>query len=289
MGLFTHEFLYNRSAFNVFRAAYTFVQNSYYIKQPLWDSVAREFSVAGLILPLVCAKLDLCWDPEVRCTDASTTGWGSCYAYPPTHLIQSIGEWDERWRFKRLPPEEWKPRRRAFTSIQSMDCVTDPRTLGNQMHVIDVDGVSVPIPSELEIDYRKGFPEVCQDDWKWTESTSGWFEFHESISVKEARAAVWDLERTLRNPNKHKRKLFRFVDNFGVSLAFMKGRATSFGLLSLARRLGALKLACGVVCNYRWIPSEVNHSDAASRRYEHLHLARSSREICRRQMPGRDS
>ena len=145
------------------------------------------------------------------------------------------------------------------------------------MHLIDLDCVSVPIPSELEIDYRKGFPEVSQDDWRWTESASGWFEFHESISVKEARAAVWDLERTLRNPNEHKRKLFRFVDNFGVSLAFMKGRATSFGLLSLARRLGALKLACGVVCNYRWIPSEVNHSDAASRRYEHLHLAQAQR------------
>ena len=277
LGLFTHEFLYNRSAFSVFRAAYTFVQKSYYVKQPLWDSVAREFLVAGFLLPLVTAKLDLVWDPEVRCSDASTTGWGASTATPPYSEIQRTGVWDERWRFVRLPPEEWRPRRRAFTAVQSLDCVEDPRTLGNQMHVFDVDGLQVPVPSELEIGFRKGFPETQQKHWRWRTSTSGWFEYHESISVKEARAAVWDLERTLRDPRKHNKKHLRFVDNFGVSLAFMKGRATSFGLLSLTRRLGALKLACGVVCNYRWIPSEDNHSDEASRLYEHKHLAQASR------------
>ena len=42
VGLLTHEFLYHRSAFSIFRAAYTFIQDSFHTRQPLWASVARE-------------------------------------------------------------------------------------------------------------------------------------------------------------------------------------------------------------------------------------------------------
>lgn len=57
----------------------------------------------------------------------------------------------------------------------------------------------------------------------------------------------------------------------------MKGRASAYGLLALTRRLGALKLACGVIVNFRWIPSEDNHSDERSRIYSGWHCAQASR------------
>jgi len=99
----------------------------------------------------------------------------------------------------------------------------------------------MPIGSDDTFMSREGFPEV--PDWSWKVDRFGMFRFKEHITAKEARAAVNDLEYSLRDPNKHHKRLLRLVDNFGVSLAFTKMRASFLGLLTLIRRLGALRLA----------------------------------------------
>ena len=57
-------------------------------------------------------------------TDASPDGFGACESLMPKALVRSMGRWNERWRFRRLPPDEWRPRQRAagcpFTDIASL-------------------------------------------------------------------------------------------------------------------------------------------------------------------------
>ena len=42
------------------------------------------------------------------------------------------GDWEVRWRYRRLPPSDWKPRKRAVQCGEVIDVVSDPRALGNQ-------------------------------------------------------------------------------------------------------------------------------------------------------------
>lgn len=117
LGIFTHEFMYNRSGFSVFRAAYTFVQDSYYTKQHLWDSVAREFMVAGYILLLIGAKLNLDWSTEVRCSDASTAGWGSSFVSPLIMKFKKMGSGRNVGDFEGYPLLNGVPDTTASVSV----------------------------------------------------------------------------------------------------------------------------------------------------------------------------
>jgi len=217
------------------------------------------------------------WDSEIRCTDASPAGWGSCSATLPIPEIVKIGEWEERWRYRRLPPSEWAPRRRALQQNVDFDVLTDPRTLGPEMHSTQFDEIMVPFGDDELFTVREGFPEVpISKSWNWEVDRFGMFKYDEHITMKEARTAVWDLEHSLRDPSKHGKHVLRLVDNFGVALALTKMRARSFGLLNLTRRIGALRLATAVVPHYRWVPSELNPSDEPSRRFDHCNLERAA-------------
>ena len=58
------------------------------------------------------------------------------------------------------------------------------------------------------------------------------------------------------------------ADNLSVVLVFERSRARDFKLLSLVRRESAWALARGLRLRFRWIPSELNNSDKASRKFE---------------------
>eukprot|EP00974_Lingulodinium_polyedra_P100371 9722201-Lingulodinium_polyedra.AAC.1 len=60
------------------------------------------------------------------------------------------------------------------------------------------------------------------------------------------------------------RQLF-LLDNMSLALAFERSRTSRFGLLAIMRRFNAYALAKNTRCYYRWIPSELNSSDAPSR------------------------
>ena len=278
LGHFTHESLYARGALSVFRAAYTFIRDSYHTRQFLWPSVRREMLVAAGLMPLLVAHLDLPWSPFVHTTDACMSGWGSCKGWVGAEVAKNHGQWSERWRFRRLTPEEWCPRRRALPDPSLHDLYTDPRTLGDQsvvyQHYFGIEDADLqegaePSPSHLDWRMHEGFPEVGDvSSWGWRVTSSGKFHFAESIGVKEARAVVYDLESQLRDPKQHRFKHLRLIDNFGDSLCLARGRASDYALLQLCRRYGALLLATGAIVSLRWVPSENNPADAPSRRYE---------------------
>ena len=79
------------------------------------------------IIPLLVTDLAKPWADEVMCSDSSTEGLGVCVRLGDAEEISTIGSWQERWRFRRLDPSEWKPRCRALDELAE---ITDPRTVG---------------------------------------------------------------------------------------------------------------------------------------------------------------
>ncbi|CAL1160112.1 unnamed protein product, partial [Cladocopium goreaui] len=52
-------------------------------------------------------------------------GYGICERQLGCEAVGQLGRWNERWRFRRLPPEEWAPRRRAM----GLDPIADVETV----------------------------------------------------------------------------------------------------------------------------------------------------------------
>ena len=260
-----------REALSVPRALYTFIRDSYYSPQPLWHSCLHEAAIICGVLPLLQADLGAGWCSEAVATDASPSGWGECTAELGSCVVKSIARWDERWRYRRLSPEEWAPRRRAMGHADGSHLLTDPRTLGS----IDDPRKSLTLgPSELSWIEREGFPEVPDELFKqpfedtWTTRRFGKFKFDEHIGIKESRVAVWSVIHRANNIDNHRKHHLHFVDNFGVALSHSRGRAHSFGYLQQNRKLAAIFLATGYKAHWRWIPSESNPSDGPSRAFE---------------------
>ena len=110
----------SRPALSILRHAYDFVKDSYAVRQRLWASVAEEFSVIGGLLPLVVADMRLPWHPEIIATDACESGFGETRRPASRGLTKETGRFDERWRYRLLPPDQWAPRRRALAGLDPL-------------------------------------------------------------------------------------------------------------------------------------------------------------------------
>eukprot|EP00438_Fugacium_kawagutii_P017034 Skav221329 [mRNA] locus=scaffold1437:52275:55350:- [translate_table: standard] len=169
----------------------------------------------------------------------------------------STVRWIERWRFKRLPAEQWKPRERSA----GWDVLGDVRTVQGSM-AGDDDDILNYIPND-------DFPEIPDELTKpqlWRTVKMGkWQHTHERITLKEGRAFLIALRRLSRS-REHRRKRHLFlVDNLSLCFAIAKGRSHSFELLRVLQKAAALSLACGLTIRPRWIRSEVNVADGPSR------------------------
>ena len=76
---------------------------------------------------------------------------------------------------------------------------------------------------------------------------------------------LFGLTRRVRVSSGHLSRHVFFCDNMSVALCLEKGRCADPRLLYLCRRWAALLLATGSRSRVRWIASEFNPSDAASR------------------------
>ncbi|CAK0801915.1 unnamed protein product, partial [Prorocentrum cordatum] len=107
----------------------------------------------------------------------------------------------------------------------------------------------------------------------------GWNErwrFEEPIGNKEGRAVTKGMRLEIRGRYQHHQRHLVLIDNFGVALCFSRGRAASFGLLQLVRRLAAPSIATGSRVAPRWVPSECNPADEPPRLFEGLKEARAA-------------
>ena len=85
---------------SVLRACYDFVRKDFKVAEPLWGSVTRELRTFKGLLILLEKRMDQQWSTDVWASDACETGHASVRGESPLETVQSVGAWQERWRFK---------------------------------------------------------------------------------------------------------------------------------------------------------------------------------------------
>lgn len=170
--------------------------------------------------------------------------------------VQSIGRWQEKWRFRHLDPSEWRPRQRA----SGLDVIRDVESVRA--------GCYEETPEDL-YSYNGNFPEVPQDilqPERWSTQLMGkWGNTATHITAKEGDALVLVARHIVRSSASRGKRHLVLVDNFSMSMMSCKDRASNFGLLRTAQKLAALSLGGNLSIRTRWIRSEDNVSDGPSR------------------------
>ena len=244
-----------RPGMSVFRALYDYSAKGFG-QQKLWETAIRECKIFVGILPLLISNLRRPWAKTIVCSDASPSGFGLIQREASEEQIKDVGSWNERWRFKRLPPEQWRPRQRSL----GLDVFSHIETARRPD----------PIPEEsFEYCENDDFPEVPfemlrPEDWS-TSKIGMWKRTSDHITLKEGKAFVLGMRRITRNQQLRGCRVLFLVDNMGLAMAISKGRSHNFKLLRVCQQYAALSLASNTVVRVRWIPSELNPADAPSR------------------------
>ena len=160
------------------------------------------------------------------CSDASPEGFGICELESDFVSARALGKWQERWRFRRLAPEEWKPRQRS----SGWDPLGDVRTAKGSL--AEFDDLDNYIENEV-------FPEVplelmIPEKWK-TVSMGKWKHGHEHITLKEGRSLVLAVRRMTRASQQRGLKHVVLLDNLSLRFAVGKVGATISSCFALFR------------------------------------------------------
>ena len=245
----------NRCGMAIFRSLYDFSAKGLGPCR-LWKSAARECRMFIAVAPLLQGNLRREWSSRVTCTDASPEGYGIVECELRVDQVREIGQWNERWRFKRLPVSEWRPRERAF----NYDVVSDLFTAGRPEPTAGINQEYVENEEFVEVPFQLMKPS------RWHTAKIGmWKNTSEHISLKEGRCFVLALRRLSRDSKQRGRKLLIFVDNLALGMAVSKGRAHDFHMLRVCQQVAAISLASDLFIRPRWVPSEVNPADGPSR------------------------
>ncbi|CAE7448154.1 unnamed protein product, partial [Symbiodinium necroappetens] len=243
-----------KSGMAIFRKLYDFVQAGSEPRRPK-RAEAEECEIFIGLVPLLVGDIRKEWSETVTVTDASPMGYGVCESRLPYSEVQQMGRWNERWRFRRLPPEEWKPRQRATGLSPIFDLCT--AGAGYEFNEFD------------QFEPNQDFPEiphkVCKASRWRTVMMGKWSETSEHITLKEGRALVLACRRICRNVCSRGRKHLMLVDNLSLAFIASKGRASNFAQLRVQQQISALSLAGDVFFRLRWLPSEGNAADGPSR------------------------
>eukprot|EP00438_Fugacium_kawagutii_P007991 Skav234597 [mRNA] locus=scaffold5214:85992:100513:- [translate_table: standard] len=244
----------NRAGMSVFRHLYDFIENG--ITRHLNLGEKREVQIFIGLVPLLVGDLRRDWSSTIHCTDASPYGYGICERNMEQSAVKSLAQWQERWRFKHLSPDEWQPRKRS----QGLDPLWDWDTARE-----------TPQPYHVE-DYVRvdeGFPEVphhIMNPKHWHTVLMGrWQNTSEHITLKEGRSLILALRRLGRNQSSRNKKHLILVDNMALAMSSCKGRATNYGMLRIMQQAAAISLAGNFSYRLRWVASELNVADGPSR------------------------
>ena len=266
IGHYIADGMHRRESLSVLRALYDFIRACYWVPTRLWESCRTEAYIAGSILPLCYNDFSKGWTEKVTAVDSSLWGWGACTTTLPATTVASLGAWTETWRYRRLPPEEWAPRRRLDLTTDQPDVFDDIGTALSPPVLPDTD---IPRPTELDWEWRAGFPDPPDiRKWDWDISDWGKWRFKEHITQLEGRALVTHLSHLVLDRDAHNRETLVFVDSFSTACAMSKGRGQDIGMLQSTRRVAALCFACNIGLHVRWVPSEWNVADEPSRYFE---------------------
>ena len=174
--------------------------------------------------------------------------------------MRAIARWAERWRYK----GEWDgddpmaPRERVAAQLK--EHVRSP-------------------PITLIHHQNESFPEVPVGPLKsysWKTAYKIQLFSREAMHIKDMRGILAAVRCIVKDVGNHDQQHLILGDNLGLVLALSKGRCRDPKLLMLIRRLLALILIGSIRLHVRWLASEDNEADEASRFREPSHSAARS-------------
>jgi hypothetical protein len=288
VGRWTWAMLVRRPSLAVFSSVYRFMECVRRVPWVLWPTVARELRTAIGLAPLLFTSLTDTWCSHVAATDASMTGQGVVVTRTTHSAMASVAA------NRSLPggSSASTPMMAAGadTAAASADSMTVLSTCDRDGDACDHKRTCSPTDSCKGINYELKVPEpqptvcdppplaavVCRPpppaelkDARWTEIVSSRWEREEHINSLEVRAVItairWTLSRSATHATVNSRLLI-LSDSSATVGALSKGRSSSPVILRRCRTAAALLLASGLRLHLRWVPTEWNPADAASRR-----------------------
>ncbi|CAK0817504.1 unnamed protein product, partial [Prorocentrum cordatum] len=182
----------------------------------------------------------------VYCTGASRWGAGVARCPRAREGAQDAGHYSERMRYSaahEAVPKPWD---------SAVKC--------------PVSGGVTASPQDSEIP-KAPFPEVPKSEFggDWSLVMSQKRSRTEVQVVLEARALVLTVKHVARNISNFGHEHLILNDSMAPILAVTKDRSPSPGMLQCCRQIAALHLGSNYYVGWRWVPSELNAADAASR------------------------
>eukprot|EP00971_Amphidinium_carterae_P313289 6226255-Amphidinium_carterae.1 len=101
---------------------------------------------------------------------------------------------------------------------------------------------------------------------RWRGATSSGLHCSRMFSL-ESKAASWLARHVVRSSSAHHCRHVLLGDNLGVTAALSKGRASSWEINAVCREVAALCIVANCRMYFRWVPSELNVADGASRHF----------------------
>ncbi|CAK0874830.1 unnamed protein product, partial [Prorocentrum cordatum] len=254
VGHFTWSAILRRCLLSIPRAIYRFIDVAGHRRLRLWPAVSKELRWMMVLLPLAYADTKRPWATVVTASDSEGAnavdngGFGIVNRNFPLETVRGWGRQSERWRF--AVDDAVQARQRALAesdnhikSLPDPDCPPDE------------------LPPEL-FDIRRG---DIGDFSEWGLKVRGRWRLAESITSSEGRATVIAARNRLRSARHFSHRHLFLGDNLGFVLAQGKGRASNANINRHCRQLAALSMISDSDFVTRWVPSEFNPADAASR------------------------
>ena len=241
VGNFTVRALVRRELLSVCGACFLFAETHEKDpgRVPLWPSVHRELRHMAALIGLARRDLAAGYCQRLHVFDASSWGLGvMAKDLSEVDAVKKMSMYNDRWRFAR------EDERRRGARGRDMD--TEVSEAG--------EGVVEPVPEAI---WGGSWTRITSRRWKPGRK--------ESQVILEGKAAVWTMKHLTRSLSNFGRRHVMIGDALSIVLALTKGRSSVARMLKLTRIWAAFALASGIQATVRWVPSERNAADSASR------------------------
>ena len=267
VGHYTWLALLRREGLCVCDVVYRFIEAARDRVWVLWRSVRREVEHMRNLLPVLFCDARLPWLGRLYASDSSGGDDGGCGGYGVVskdvdpEIARGLGQANERWRYD---VEELIAARRAH-ELDGDDRLVKDLFLGKPASASRRARNRPPGETRPASDVSFVPNSVIGTESEWKLVVRGRWSYPEHINRTEGRAAGIAFRHALRNCDHLGKRIVVLIDNLAVALSLAKGRASAKTMLRTCREIGCLSLFSGARLIARWVPSEHNPSDAASR------------------------
>ena len=264
---FTWAVLVRHELLSIPHACFTFVQKSGTHRRRLWSSVKTELLQMAALVSLACVDTRRVPCTTVLATDASGGGpcdfggFGVVTRPCDPAMIRDAIRYSERWRFG--VEECIRARQHALEQTELSDLFS-AGDVGDALSPSDVSSLVAKL-QRRPAHFVEVPREIVGQPLDWSLRVHGRWSRSKKIVFHEGAAIVIGLRHLLRSQQPVGTDVLTLCDSMPMTLALGKGRSCDFQTNIICRHVCALNLAANVRLVARWIPSELQPADAASR------------------------